>query len=201
MEATLVIVKGKANKPRVHVRLPSVIGRSREADLRVAHPMVSRRHCQLYEENGLIKVRDLESLNGVFIGEQKVAEAVLPPNAVFSVGPLSFRAEYEYIGSPFEAPLAPDEDTSVDGLDAFAAPPAPHDSPTCDVNAPPDEIAPADGALPDFSRFASGGGPLPDTVQALPEVSASVPQTQADLSKRDEAEESHSVTNGNRADT
>jgi hypothetical protein len=190
MEATLVIVKGKANKPRVNVRLPSVIGRSRQADLRVAHPMVSRRHCELYEENGLVKVRDLKSLNGVFIGEQKVAQAVLPPNAVFSVGPLSFRAEYEYFGDPPDVRPTQEEDVPT-GSFASDASPAPGDCPTTDGDDAPSRIAPADGALPDFSRFAPQGDSLPDKVQTLPEVTA---QTRADLLRLAEADESKSAS-------
>jgi pSer/pThr/pTyr-binding forkhead associated (FHA) protein len=48
MEAKLVITKGKANKAEVKLKLPTTIGRSREADLTIAHPMVSRQHCQLF---------------------------------------------------------------------------------------------------------------------------------------------------------
>ncbi|MFH1265802.1 MAG: FHA domain-containing protein, partial [Planctomycetota bacterium] len=64
MDAKLVIVGGKANKSQVSVKLPTVIGRSREADLTVAHPMISRKHCELYEVDGLVRIRDLGSLNG-----------------------------------------------------------------------------------------------------------------------------------------
>ncbi|HIQ21688.1 MAG TPA: FHA domain-containing protein, partial [Planctomycetes bacterium] len=161
MQATLVVVKGKANKSRVVVKLPSVIGRSREADLRVAHPMVSRHHCQLYEENGLLKIRDLGSLNGVYVGNQRVTEAVLPPNAVFSVGPISFRAEYEYIGlgtpdavSPPEAQTAPPSPRPTAPPRApDPAPGVPDEQPVATIDGPP-AIAPSDGALPDFGQPA-----------------------------------------------
>ena len=64
MDAKLVIVGGKANKGPISLKLPTVIGRSREADLTVAHPMISRQHCRLFEVDGLLKIRDLGSLNG-----------------------------------------------------------------------------------------------------------------------------------------
>jgi hypothetical protein len=159
MEATLIVVKGKANKSRVFVKLPSVIGRSREADLRVSHPMVSRRHCELYDENGLLKIRDLGSLNGILVGDQRVDQAILPPNAVFSVGPLTFRAEYEYVGgetpppSPGKATSPAETDFQQLPVESFEAQPAA--DPTAEVLADQDEvgIAPADGALPDFSAL------------------------------------------------
>ena len=68
MDVRLAIIGGKANKSRVSVELPTVIGRSREAGLTVAHPMISRKHCELYEVDGLVMIRDLGSLNGLFVG-------------------------------------------------------------------------------------------------------------------------------------
>ncbi len=97
MEAKLVIVGGKANKRDVRLRLPTIVGRSRDADLTVAHPMVSRQHCQLFEVDGLLHLKDLGSLNGTFLaGEKIAAEVALRPGDEFSVGPLTFRAEYEF---------------------------------------------------------------------------------------------------------
>jgi hypothetical protein len=105
MEAKLVIVGGKANKRDVLLKLPTVIGRSREADLTVAHPMVSRRHCEVFEVGGLLMLRDLGSLNGTLVGGQRITgEVALRPDDEFSVGPLTFRADYEYAGEIAAAP-------------------------------------------------------------------------------------------------
>ncbi|MGQ9506190.1 MAG: FHA domain-containing protein [Thermogutta sp.] len=95
MLVRLFVIRGKANKKAVAVALPAVIGRSREADLTIIHPMISRRHCQLFESDGLVKVRDLGSLNGTYLGGEQVQEAFLPPGAILTVGPLVFRVEYE----------------------------------------------------------------------------------------------------------
>lgn len=95
MLVRLFVIRGKANKEGVTVALPAVIGRSREADLTIIHPMISRRHCQLFESEGLVKVRDLGSLNGTYLGGEQVQEAFLPPGAILTVGPLVFRIEYE----------------------------------------------------------------------------------------------------------
>jgi pSer/pThr/pTyr-binding forkhead associated (FHA) protein len=96
MQATLIVVGGKASKGRVSLDLPIVIGRSRSADMTVAHPMISRRHCEIYDHSGLLMVRDLDSLNGTLVAGQKVSEAALRPNDEFTVGPLTFRVRYEY---------------------------------------------------------------------------------------------------------
>lgn len=104
MQAKLVIVGGKANKREISLELPSTIGRSREADLTVAHPMISRQHCELFEVDGQVMIRDLDSLNGTFVGQEQVKEAALRPHDRFSIGSLTFRVEYDYLG---ETPVAP----------------------------------------------------------------------------------------------
>ena len=98
MDAKLKVVGGKANKGTISLKLPTVIGRSRKAGLTIAHPMISRRHCELFEADGLLMIRDFDSLNGTVIAEQRIKEAALPPNAEFSIGPLTLRAEYAYEG-------------------------------------------------------------------------------------------------------
>jgi hypothetical protein len=104
MEAKLVVVGGKANKEEIPLKLPIIIGRSREAGLTISHPMISRRHCEVFEADGLLMIRDLGSLNGTVIGGQQVKESPLPPDGQFTIGPLTFRAEYEYKGDLSKLP-------------------------------------------------------------------------------------------------
>jgi len=104
MEARLIVVGGKTNKDAVDLKLPTTIGRSREAGITVAHPMISRQHCELSESGGMITLRDLGSLNGTVVGGQKVKEAVLKPSEEFTVGPLRFRVEYVYEGELSDVP-------------------------------------------------------------------------------------------------
>ncbi|MGD0899118.1 MAG: FHA domain-containing protein, partial [Thermoguttaceae bacterium] len=68
------------------------------AGLTVPHPLISRRHCELFEQNGLLMLRDLGSLNGTLIGGRRVALSPLPPGAKFTVGPVTFQADYQYEG-------------------------------------------------------------------------------------------------------
>lgn len=109
MEARLVVVGGKANKSEVRLKLPAMIGRSRDSDVTVSHASVSRHHCLIYELEGALVVRDNGSLNGTVIDGEKVQESLLKPGQSLTIGPLTFRAEYEHggifpvIGAPAEA--------------------------------------------------------------------------------------------------
>lgn len=96
MEARLVVVGGDAQSRQFELRLPAVIGRSRSTDVRLGHPLVSRHHCEVFEADGILMVRDLGSLNGTFVGNTRIAEQAMPiqPGEVFTVGPVSLRAEY-----------------------------------------------------------------------------------------------------------
>jgi pSer/pThr/pTyr-binding forkhead associated (FHA) protein len=96
VEAKLVVVSGETQARQYDLQLPTVIGRSRTTDLRLGHPLVSRQHCEIFESNGMLMVRDLGSLNGTFIGETRIAEGATPvkPGDLLSIGPVTFRAVY-----------------------------------------------------------------------------------------------------------
>ena len=98
MQAKLVVARGKSNQRVVAMEGPTVIGRSREAGVTVAHPMVSRRHCEIFEQDGLLMVRDLGSLNGTTMGGRRIKLAALPPEGEFAIGPVIFRVQYHYEG-------------------------------------------------------------------------------------------------------
>lgn len=95
MEAKLVVVGGSATRSEVKLKLPMTIGRTKEAGLSIAHPMVSRLHCTLYELDGAVVIRDNNSSNGTFINDQKISESVLQPGDKLTVGPLTFVAIYK----------------------------------------------------------------------------------------------------------
>ena len=98
MEIRLTIIGGKTKKSHVILRIPATIGRSREADLAIAHSTVSRQHCRLFEVDGLLRVRDMGSLNGTLVCGEAITEAPLRPNDEFTVGPVTFRVDYDYGG-------------------------------------------------------------------------------------------------------
>ncbi len=98
MFVKLIVVGGQASRRGVKLTLPAFIGRSREADLTIGHAKVSRKHCELYEYETALAVRDNKSLNGTLVNDQKITEAVVKPGDLLTVGPLTFEVQYEHDG-------------------------------------------------------------------------------------------------------
>jgi predicted component of type VI protein secretion system len=100
VEARLVVVRGDSQTRQFDLHLPTIIGRSRSTDVRLGHPLVSRQHCEVFESNGMLMVRDLGSLNGTFVGEMRIAEQAMPvkPGDLLTIGPVTFQAVYGSTG-------------------------------------------------------------------------------------------------------
>ena len=95
MDVKLVVVGGDAKATEVKLKLPAIIGRGRDATLTLPHPLVSRKHCEIFESDGYLVVRDMGSLNGTFINDERITEAVLPPGDLLRLGTVTFRAAYD----------------------------------------------------------------------------------------------------------
>jgi pSer/pThr/pTyr-binding forkhead associated (FHA) protein len=94
MQAKLVIVEPHTQPNEYLVTLPTTIGRGSEATLKLVHALISRQHCQLFVEQGRIMVRDLGSLNGTFVGGQRVQTAPLMPGELLTIGSVTLRVMY-----------------------------------------------------------------------------------------------------------
>jgi hypothetical protein len=63
-----------------------VLGRSRECDIQVEDPNVSRRHAELRQEGAAYWIVDLESTNGIEVNGRRVKRAKLDSGDSFTVG-------------------------------------------------------------------------------------------------------------------
>lgn len=70
-----------------------MIGRGRQADIRLASPTVSRRHALLIATHEAVQVLDLGSANGVYADGQRIAEGILAPGTVLTLA--DCRLEYQ----------------------------------------------------------------------------------------------------------
>ena len=135
LNVKLVVVGGDVKTTELKLRLPSTIGRGRGTSIVLPHPLVSRQHCELFESDGQLMVRDLGSLNGTFVNNQRITESPLPPGELLTVGTVTFRAVYESeveaaAGAPATVKVGPSDKT----LPASKAP---------TIKATPKEVAPA----------------------------------------------------------
>jgi len=86
-------------------QLPILIGRCQEADVNVDDRWMSRRHCTLFNRNGTLMVRDLESTHGTFVNNQRVNESALVSGDSLGVGASLFEIVCESASIPRPATL------------------------------------------------------------------------------------------------
>lgn len=75
----------------------AVIGRMDENQIVLADAKVSRRHAEIMRKGGLFVLRDLDSANGVWRGDERVAELILQNGDEFRIGDtrLVFKSGFE----------------------------------------------------------------------------------------------------------
>ncbi|MHC4061286.1 MAG: FHA domain-containing protein [Planctomycetota bacterium] len=131
MDVNLVLFK--KNGSRKSFTLPSsvtVIGRRSDCDLYAPLTSVSKRHCQLHCDQGILKIRDLGSRNGTYLNGKRINEAVIQAGDHIKVGPLTFALQID--GQPENVDTskptgqhspernASPEDSTADEFDSFA---------------------------------------------------------------------------------
>jgi pSer/pThr/pTyr-binding forkhead associated (FHA) protein len=75
-------------------RLPIVIGKDRRTDVLVADRGVSERHCEIFEQDGKLSIRDLESQEGILVNGARVSAAVLQTGDIVTIGIRVFRVSF-----------------------------------------------------------------------------------------------------------
>jgi pSer/pThr/pTyr-binding forkhead associated (FHA) protein len=70
-----------------------VIGRQ-GADIPLNDPEISRQHCLIEVRNLNVNLKDLDSTNGTFFGEERTRAAVLVDGAEFRIGSSLIRVSF-----------------------------------------------------------------------------------------------------------
>ena len=133
--------------------VPFVIGRSHDANLTIPHPMVSRRHCRIFEENGMFHLQDLGSLNGTCLGQKRITDMELHAGTEFLIGNIRFVFNpADALESP-EFPTVPDSDIVKAEV----------------LLESPDDLPPPLPKLPSFIKPLPQFSPTPDEENDKPE--------------------------------
>lgn len=76
-------------------RLPLVIGRSADADIQLDDRWVSRQHCKVDVQEGVVVVEDLASRHGTLVNDKPITQSKLFPGDTLCVGLSRLVACYE----------------------------------------------------------------------------------------------------------
>ena len=107
MDFQLVVLRGRSATTALKLGDgTTTAGRHDECQLRIKSSEVSRRHCQFFEKNGMLLVKDMGSSNGTLLNGKKIeGQRVLEPGDELTIGPVKFRVEK--VGQAAPAKSAP----------------------------------------------------------------------------------------------
>lgn len=138
MQVRLEVIRG-AKTREMQLRLPSVIGRGGQARLKVPASTVSRHHCEIYEFEGEIAVRDLGSSNGTIVNGHKInGPTFLTPEDELTIGPITARVRR--LAKQPDQPTAAPASTPLEDVPTAKAP-------------QPDEAAVTEDDIPTFEEL------------------------------------------------
>jgi predicted component of type VI protein secretion system len=95
MDFQLVVLRGRSATTALKLgEGVTTAGRHDDCQLRIKSSEVSRRHCQFFEKNGMLLVKDLGSANGTMLNGKKIeGQRVLEPGDELMIGPVKLRVE------------------------------------------------------------------------------------------------------------
>lgn len=100
MNVRLVVQHGGKQKVFNIQGATCIVGRARGNAVRIPSPEVSRQHCRLVLDRGIVTAEDLGSVNGTYVNGRKIKGAqVVHPGDALEIGPVSFVVEYEMTGA------------------------------------------------------------------------------------------------------
>jgi len=96
--------------------IPTVLGRSPESHLQIGDPWISSMHAMFERRGPEVWVIDLESRNGTYVADERVAEARVPDGALLRFGKTEVRfsavSSWEPVKKPVATPAPPRDDRS-----------------------------------------------------------------------------------------
>ena len=159
MPEVTIELKGKSETWQLN-RGTQVIGRSRSADIRIAHPSISGRHARIeVAEDGSLKLVDAGSRHGMLLGDVRVSEVAVADGLAVRIGKATLH--FKTGGGQARAECLQRLQLPDPGVSGISPPPAPGSGlgPT-----PSDSIELEPVHIP---SAASGPGPLfPGPIQS-----------------------------------
>lgn len=112
MQVRMRVLQG-AKAADLCLRLPTVIGRGGDSKLKLPASTVSRHHCEIYEYEGQVVVRDLGSSNGTIVNGHKIkGPTFLTSEDDLTIGPITARLELVDSSEPASVTPAPEPEST-----------------------------------------------------------------------------------------
>jgi pSer/pThr/pTyr-binding forkhead associated (FHA) protein len=89
----LIPLGGGDNIPLIREKL--TVGRRESCDICLHLPNVSGLHCELFFDDGLWWIRDLNSTNGIKVNDMRVARKMLRPEDEITIGKRKYKIDYD----------------------------------------------------------------------------------------------------------
>lgn len=143
----------------------ATVGRALGSTVRIPSSQVSRMHCRLRIEDGVVTVEDLESANGTYLNGERVRDVeMVHPGDRLTVGRVTFVVEYEMTPDVVERLRGGEDYDLVDGsseVELIEQPPArksapPPTEPLTTAGEPLAEVEPVADEADDRDVFAFG---------------------------------------------
>jgi pSer/pThr/pTyr-binding forkhead associated (FHA) protein len=73
---------------------PAILGRDPSSAVCIEHRSISRQHCQFsLNGEGSLLVRDLNSMNGIYLDDVRVQQTILRPHQIIQIGAIQLQIE------------------------------------------------------------------------------------------------------------
>jgi predicted component of type VI protein secretion system len=106
MQVVLVMFRAEGERRSFSItRDLTVIGRREDCDFRIPLGEISRKHCRLIKDGGVLRIEDLGSSNGTYHNGTRIQEAILEPGDTLQIGSVVFVVQIE--GVPADDELQP----------------------------------------------------------------------------------------------
>jgi len=170
MNVVLVFFKPDGQRRDLPITRPTtVLGRGAECSMRIPVSQVSRQHCELSQNNGSIKLKDLGSSNGTYVNGKRVLESKIKAGDRVQIGPVMFTVQIDGKPSSIEPALSsPSEASSAHDTTRTISPdeitPAPKPV-KADADTPPQPLVLEESPLEEISdgdMFAADAGTSAD---------------------------------------
>lgn len=84
--------------------IPVKVGRSNQAAVQLAHPLVSRLHCEIYVDDNCLRIRDLGSTNQTLLNDVAVHDSEISQGDELVLGGVRFTVRFSRASNLSAAP-------------------------------------------------------------------------------------------------